>query len=141
MQRPDARTWVGIGALVLGPVAIGGVLCNVFDVRKGLARDEFSRRYSCPGSRIDIRTRSDIKPSYWDRLKPRPTPPPDVAADPDRLAVWNAKIDEPMNWTDDYYKVLEVHGCNQSLLVYCGGRGKNLGCHDMAYPPGRAPSW
>jgi hypothetical protein len=72
------------------------------------AREEFAHQYSCPRERVSARERTDIVPSTG-------APPPDVAGDPDRLALWRSDALKRM----DTRPVFEATGCGRSELYRC----------------------
>ena len=68
------------------------------------ARSEFARQDSCPEDRVTVT-----------HAPPRPAPP-DVAADPGRLAVWN---DNEAKRSQPYYV---ASGCGQQRRYLCERR-------------------
>jgi len=67
-------------------------------------------------SRIEVRPRPDIDGYTAAHGKP-PAPPPEIARDPGRLAVWQKDQDDRRS--HDYGTVYEVRGCNHGKLYTC----------------------
>ncbi len=82
------------------------------------ARDELSKQHSCPADRITTAVRSDLKPFALGGVT-RDVPPPDVAKDPGRLEVWNAKQREIEDGYDNF-TIVEARGCDQHVFYLCG---------------------
>jgi hypothetical protein len=81
------------------------------------ARSQFASDNSCPADRVTASLRPDI-PAH--ALRRREAPPPEVAADRERLAYFNAqqaKLDQEID--DEGYEVFEVHGCGQRSRLAC----------------------
>jgi hypothetical protein len=106
------------------------------------AKKEFSRSYSCPESSTESRERKDLTPydvRHWDPTKP----PPDVAADPTRLAVWEKNEQETRQSVNSHYTVMEVRGCSRTALYECGrvntgSASGSISCSESQYPAGVA---
>jgi hypothetical protein len=96
------------------------------------AQQMFARETYCPDGRVDARLRADLEPASGtptNRFR-LPSPPVDVAADPERLALWQAQTGE---WERRrYYEeedtiretrastvVVEVDGCDAHSLYIC----------------------
>jgi PDZ domain len=125
MDRPirDSREhriapwWPTGGALGVLGLLVGGCtsreLVTVGDPAPALtqgavadASSQFSQRLSCPPDRLAA------------RLEPRAiTPPPDVAADPERLAMYTEKAAAEIAAST----LVSVSGCGQSALYLCLG--------------------
>ncbi len=87
------------------------------------ARDHFVKALSCPADRVTVKARPDL--GYGDLLPapPAAAPPAEVAADPERLALWKeqqarAKADRRAN-ADARYDVFEVSGCGRTARLGC----------------------
>lgn len=88
------------------------------------AREEFGKKYSCPEERVDVRARSDLH--YGDLIQAgasKPSPPPEVVKDPERLAKWesdkraeDAALRERLN----RHEVFEAKGCDHVAFLGCG---------------------
>jgi hypothetical protein len=113
------------------------------------AREEFGRQYSCPDDRVTARERPDIAPeTVLDPMRTRAAaPPPEVAADPGRLAKWQADRDAALaarkHMYDDY-EIHEVSGCDHTQLMAChhpisrsgGAQIANVSCQIVTLPTG-----
>jgi hypothetical protein len=75
-------------------------------------REAFSQQYSCPIDSITSKDRPDVHAAQFEKSA---TPPADVAADPARLAVWQAN--QPQPWG------VVLWGCTLP------GRGSSAGVH------------
>ena len=79
-----------------------------------IARSKFSRRYSCPEDRLTMRRLVVNR----EALLVAPAPPPDVAADPGRLAIWRANaIDDVKDYWD--MTAVRVQGCDIDRTYLC----------------------
>lgn len=89
------------------------------------ALEQFAVKHSCPEERVTVRERDDLRWSTIARppaQRAKPTPPPDVSADPGRLAKWtkdNAARETSFDETLDGFDVFEVSGCDQRELMGC----------------------
>jgi hypothetical protein len=86
------------------------------------AREYFSRTHSCPVEQVQAKARSDVKHSDFSSW---PTPPADVAADPNRRAVWEKNLQEQKDGLDRQSSVFEVSGCGRSVYLACKRRSGN----------------
>jgi hypothetical protein len=88
-------------------------------------KEKFSFDFTCPVERIEVRDRSDIKPSDFKVKDPPPLPPPEVAADPARLALWRERNPDRRsdvdfdNLLDIDNSVEEARGCNRKAMYRC----------------------
>ena len=113
----------------LGVLAVAaGALASCASM-SGAARDTFSRSVSCPPEQVTVVRR----PGYPRSLPPEPSPPLDVAADPNRLAFWHkeraAEQEAARNqgqalgctsvWGWSPGDVFEVEGCGQRTIYCC----------------------
>jgi len=108
------------------------------------ARDDFSEAVSCPTSKIKVRelegvTAFDVREKH--NPTPKPKPPAEIAADPERLAIWEAKEEknrrasqrEPGFGSD----VFEVKGCGETITYECWRKNKwrggesSVGCSQL----------
>jgi hypothetical protein len=85
------------------------------------AREEFARRHSCPEDRVTVQERDDVDPA---EIVPglEGEPPPEVAADPERLAKWTQDANEKRAQAEDGVSslaVFEVSGCDTSMVLFC----------------------
>jgi hypothetical protein len=96
------------------------------------ARDTFVRRHYCPSERVTVTERPDRRyhrEGYWYHPE-MPPPPPDVQADPERLAIyqelWRSK--SRYVWpADDPSTYFEVEGCGKRAVYECR-TGRRLPC-------------
>jgi hypothetical protein len=86
-------------------------------------REAFSEKYSCPIDSITSKDRPDVHATEFETP---PTPPADVAADPARLAVWQAN--QPKPWPVEFF---ELTGCGHHVLWGCRlpSRSSSNGVH------------
>jgi hypothetical protein len=99
------------------------------------SREEFSRQLTCPLERVEARARPELHVS--DLREERSTPPKDVAADPERMKMWQQKQDEDRKWRDNRDEIFEVRGCGHQLLMACHRYNKGQGgfvCTKYDYP-------
>ena len=80
----------------------------------GVARDEFSRQHSCPEERMTLKAIA-VKPAD---LFTASEPPPDVAADPGRLAVFRSTDSENMS-SYVHLHAMNVTGCGFEQTYFC----------------------
>ena len=118
--------------------------------REEQAREQFSNAVSCPASKVKVRelegvTAQEIRDEH-DTSKPKP--PPEVAADPERLEVWEeneakqrrANAREPGFGSD----VFEVKGCGETITYECWRKNKwrggesSVGCSQLHRDPSKA---
>jgi hypothetical protein len=97
---------------------------------EGPAREEFGRAHSCPLERVEIKKRSDVRWSTVAWSGPGDVPPPEVQADPARLAKWKddqEKTHAPLVKALDEHDVFEAHGCGHDSFVGCKRPAKSNG--------------
>jgi hypothetical protein len=104
------------------------------------AKDDFVQKFTCPKGRVEVRPRPDL--SSYDLTHKDRKPPADVAADPERLALWKKKEAETRRRVSD--PVFELRGCAHSALMHCtrantGSSSGRVMCFDIEYPPGLKP--
>ncbi|HEY1692675.1 MAG TPA: serine/threonine-protein kinase [Polyangiaceae bacterium] len=127
----------------LVPLGVFAIVIAVFvltrpDLVAG-AKAEFSKRYTCPLSRVELRERPDIDVATFE-APPARTPPKDIAADPGRLAVWKANQPKPRDNGDT---IFEMTGCGHHLLWGCRRGQKLMSCgyeHELAPVPSSSGS-
>ncbi len=83
-----------------------------------VARAQFSRAMSCPESRITTTPADPLAEPL----------PPEIAADPERAAVYRA------NHAADRREVFDVAGCDTRLRLACDGVGKLVFCVPVMEP-------
>jgi hypothetical protein len=88
-----------------------------------VARSTFERAQSCPVSRVEVIARPDLSwVQVLDADATPATPSAEVAADPERLAIWRREQDElrarrARSYAED--RVYEVRGCGHHALYGC----------------------
>ncbi|MCM8730886.1 hypothetical protein ACFO8O_07875 [Hephaestia sp. GCM10023244] len=84
------------------------------------ARDTLARAVTCPIERV---TATQIDGVRWSEVRKRehpiPDPPADILADPQRLALWQAKHAPYSEGFDWYYKAFHVAGCGHEAEYLC----------------------
>jgi hypothetical protein len=88
-------------------------------VSASAVRERFALDHSCPEERVSAHERSDVKPSDI-LLAHDEQPPPEVAADPQRLAMWRDRNRAQAERWDDDHGVYEVQGCGAAGVYACG---------------------
>ncbi len=117
-------------------LAVGLTLSTVACTRLSTqAKDDFAKEFSCPDARVVVKERPDLNADEVLQRKKtkqqKAAPPPDVAADPARLAKWTkdqADSDALRVSMHAGYDVFEVTGCDHKNLVVCHrptGKGNN----------------
>jgi hypothetical protein len=97
----------------------------------GKARTDFSKQFTCPENAITVQERDDLDADELIWGPPTP-PPPEVARDPERLALWR-KQHAPK--TADR-TVFHVQGCAHDVFYACGRSNKSRPmCSQGRYPP------
>jgi hypothetical protein len=91
-------------------VLLGG--CTTYP---GLVHERFELERACPEDRTSVQQRSDLKPVCGEASA---TPPPDVAADPDRLSLWSSQR-QRQDSDCAGWSVWEATGCGQTLVYQC----------------------
>lgn len=87
------------------------------------ARDHFVTALSCPADRVLVKARPDL--GYGDLLPALAAskPPDEVAADPERLALWKEQQTSALATrranADATYDVFEVSGCGRTVRLGC----------------------
>lgn len=117
---------VGTRILVLlGLAAVTGVLsggCSFI----GDARSEFGRLHSCPDDRITAEPHA---------APPLPDPPPDIAADPERLRIRRSQQEDAQSIN----RYFAVQGCGYSEIVFCWSDRYTHCSPQMSLTPGSQP--
>jgi hypothetical protein len=104
---------------------------------KSIARDDFERSFTCPTDRLTVTGRNDLKPR--DLAIRQEVPPKDIAADPERLALWK-KTEASRTSEYDGNNVVQVQGCSHEVFYICGDLRVSVGatrhgCMRAPYPP------
>jgi hypothetical protein len=115
-------------------VALGQVACQSLDDG---AKADFSKSFTCPPDRVEVRARPELHPSDW---LERRTPPSEVASDPGRLKMWQDEQEKLRISVDTYHSIYEARGCGHQMLYECGRatRGSSNGvlCRERPFPSG-----
>jgi hypothetical protein len=116
-------------------------LCGCQSVTDG-AKQQFSEDHTCPLERIEVRARPELKPSQFRS----PSAPAEVAADPARLRLWQAKQAELAENVDSWGEIVEVRGCGVQLFYSCGhptrsSDGRRWMCSAEAHVPDTISKW
>lgn len=101
----------GAGAMVLGGCGYASMV-----------RKDFVRTYACPEERTVVVARDDLRAPLATPITPA-QPPPEVAADPERMRLWQARVDAERQASiakSDERTVYEARGCNEQLFYQCG---------------------
>lgn len=105
-----------IGRVLIAGVAVLATACASLS---GAARTAFAQHFACPPERVTVAERSDIHPTINVPDKP---PPPEVAADPERLAYYR-KMNQPAhtipNPVYDGYDFFDATGCGHHAIYAC----------------------
>jgi hypothetical protein len=95
------------------------------------ARDTFSYSHDCPASRLEARRRADIRPSDGSK---RERPSTDVAADPERLQMWQQRQRRSREIDDERDEIYEVSGCGTVQLYACHRSKSGIYCSTFRLP-------
>jgi|SRR5581483_11882279 len=104
--------WLAFGGLLL--LAVAQQACLSHSLARDGAKDQFAQKYTCPDSHLAVRSVNLSAPDFFDRG----TPPADVAADRERLAMWNASVDQQLEIFDGLTAV-DVTGCGAHVDYLC----------------------
>lgn len=80
------------------------------------AKNTFAYEETCPKDRLTVKPRDDLHPSQWMHFE---RPSADIAADPERLAMWRAEHDEDRERADADVEIYQVDGCGIARLYLC----------------------
>jgi hypothetical protein len=126
-------------------VIVGLWTLTACDTPADEARESFSRSLSCPLDAVSLRIRTDLDTYSISYNGNTPTPSKEVAADPQRLAVWQADQQKSKDfWASQGPVLYELKGCGHETLYICEtstSRGNSSkgntgwGCGDELYPP------
>jgi hypothetical protein len=98
------------------------------------ARADFSKSFTCPLDRVEVRARPELRPSDW---LERRIPPSEVASDPGRLRMWQDEQEKLRTSVDKYHSIYEARGCGHQVLYECGratrGSSNSVLCRDRPY--------
>jgi hypothetical protein len=104
------------------------------------AREQFSKQFTCPEDRVEVRQSALTVASV--KGKKRAEPPPEIKADPGRLKLWQAEQDKTASFSSVFCSELwEARGCDHQTLYCCYRPSKHanrVNCSSEDYPPGAA---
>ncbi len=126
------------GTFAIGLVLLGHGCTSVVDGSK----EEFARSFTCPLDRVESHARSDLHAADFES-KSRKTPPKDIAADPERLKIWEADRKRATDFDDSRDQIVEVRGCGHEVLYACHRfkSGNRFICSTKDYPAGVKSNW
>ena len=128
----DARKLLAALAVLLAMLAVA---CQGYE---GGAREQFATQFTCPGDRVEVRPRPDLKPQDV-QYPNRPPPPPEIKADPERLKIWQAGEDKTLANAGTFCELWEGRGCGHQTLFCCHRPQKHanrVSCSSRDYPSG-----
>ena len=110
------------------PVVFGALLLAACGQLPEGARQYFIDKYSCPADRVTLTEIEDTRPSDifaadWHAA----SPPDEVAADPGRLAQWQASEDERHKGWESWInssRLFALSGCGHRLVLACRKPGR-----------------
>jgi hypothetical protein len=118
MKWPVRTSSVIARAMSCVAVAAVGVLASCASLSGG-ARETFSKLATCPPERVTVVERPDYR-----RPVPPASPPPDVVADPERLALWHQQREKDRKEAGDNPcfgdTPFEATGCGRRIIMCCG---------------------
>lgn len=77
-----------------------------------------SKLYSCPAERVLVTKLKERPSEYLIAHRQPENPRPEIAADPERLAVWRAtRNDDARSW--DHNDAFEISACGTTAVVFC----------------------
>ena len=92
------------------------------------AREQATKTWTCPTDRVQVTRRDDLDGAeVYRKRASRGTPPPDVAADPGRKAMFEAQQNESIERSAAIFggaKLVEARGCGKEALLACMRRNK-----------------
>jgi len=84
------------------------------------AKETFSQENTCPADRVEVRERPELKASSFTTGTSQP--PADIAADPERLKMWQKEQRERLERNDNNgHKYAQARGCGKTVLYDCRG--------------------
>src|SRR4051794_13412217 len=89
-----------------------------------MARERFTELFTCPEDRITVTPRKDL--AAVDLVIRPAAPPPEIAADAERLALWKEKAaHDAADYEHD--TVVEARGCGHEVVYICGDLRVSVG--------------
>lgn len=115
--------------------AIAGLLVVIAGCsQEKSARERFATDKTCPIDRVTATEK--VGESAHDLIwGPPKKPPPEIAADPARLALWQKQEDASKKSWDKATRVWEVTGCNETQLYTCMPSSKRMGANCTSVRP------
>jgi hypothetical protein len=101
--------------MIAGLTLLFATACRNFE---GAAIETFSKQRSCPESGVTARVRDDLG-AYDVQFPTAVLPPPDIASEPARLAMWQTEQAQMRSRFNDRQRVYEVSGCNERWFASC----------------------
>jgi hypothetical protein len=122
------KRWHGL--VLLGSL-VGLAGCN----QQRSAEEAFSKDRSCPVDKVAATPRPSL--SIYDLTfgKVAGEPPKDIAQDPERRALWQAKQDESKRVWDKTGTLYEVAGCGEKKYYVCGRARRASSCSSLTATP------
>ncbi len=116
-----SRTRVSVSAMSLLWCLMGAGCFSAMSIPGG-ARTVFSQSFVCPPETVTVTPRPEIPPHTLlghQADGSDAAPPPDVAADPARLQMWQAAAAQKAAVLDALAPVYEVNGCGKKAMLIC----------------------
>jgi hypothetical protein len=110
-------------AVACGLVVVAGALSAACSSYETVAREKFSSDRSCPLAGITAVEHPEL--SAHELIFGTSKPPPEIAADPARRAIWQEKENEGKARWDSSTKVFVVEGCKEKSYYTCSAGGKS----------------
>jgi hypothetical protein len=128
--------------LLVSCASVSWILLAACQSYESGARESFSKEFTCPGERVTVKERPELKPSQvmYGGANAR-QPPKEIATDPGRLKIWQAEQDKTTASVDSSCEMWEASGCDHAKLLCCRRPSKHanrVSCSSYDYPPGMA---
>lgn len=103
------------------PLALFALVVSACQSLADGAEEKFSNEYTCPKGRLEVRARQDLRRSSFEfGASQAATAPAEVAADPERLALWHKQHPaHDATQYDDLDDIEEVRGCGKQAFFAC----------------------
>jgi hypothetical protein len=102
------------------------------------ARERFSKQFTCPEDRVEVRPSALTVAAV--KARKRAEPPPEIKADPGRLKLWQEEQDKTASFSSAFCTELwEARGCDHHTLYCCYRPSKHanqVSCSSEDYPAG-----
>jgi hypothetical protein len=125
LSRRTLATMIHAFTVAVG-FALGVAACASLG---GAAGDTFAKATACPRDSVTVVARPDYHPT----APPELPPPPDVTADPSRLAIWRVqqRMDQIRNGAPqpclDGLDAFEARGCGKQQVLCCDHPRNDMG--------------